>query len=79
MPLDNGRLLIPGSQGGLVFLGLLGMRPQFVSSYNPDVVDSPPGVFDALASVDPKAAWHAAEAVRIAAEDRGSRAAWSGP
>eukprot|EP00931_Biecheleriopsis_adriatica_P122117 TRINITY_DN97128_c0_g1_i1.p2 TRINITY_DN97128_c0_g1~~TRINITY_DN97128_c0_g1_i1.p2 ORF type:complete len:164 (+),score=32.32 TRINITY_DN97128_c0_g1_i1:68-559(+) len=44
-------------------------RSQFVSGYHPDVVESYPNVFGTMARTNPRAAWHAAEAVRLAAED----------
>merc|ERR1719221_2308225 len=42
--------------------------PVGVSGYTSNVIESPPGVFDALARASPRAAWQAADAVRSAAE-----------
>lgn len=44
-------------------------RPSYVSGHESAVIDSPPDVMGMLAKTNPLAAWHAAEAVRIAAED----------
>mmetsp|Transcript_53923 Transcript_53923/g.126479 ORF Transcript_53923/g.126479 Transcript_53923/m.126479 type:complete len:169 (+) Transcript_53923:53-559(+) len=44
-------------------------RPHFVSGVHPAVIESPPGVMGMLARTNPLAAWHAAETVRMAAED----------
>ncbi|OLP97506.1 Trimethylguanosine synthase [Symbiodinium microadriaticum] len=44
-------------------------RPYFVSGVQPAVIESPPGVMGILARTNPLAAWHAAETVRMAAED----------
>ena len=44
-------------------------RPSFVSGHESAVIESPPDVMGMLAKTNPIAAWHAAEAVRMAAED----------
>ncbi|CAJ1402564.1 unnamed protein product [Effrenium voratum] len=44
-------------------------RPSFVSGHHPAVIESPPDVMGMLVRTNPLAAWHAAEAVRMAAED----------
>ncbi|CAK9073197.1 unnamed protein product [Durusdinium trenchii] len=44
-------------------------RPSFVSGHQSAVIDSPPEAMGMLARTNPIAAWHAAEAVRLAAED----------